>query len=73
MIDTLALVLGHALLAAALLRLALRVDVDEDPLIGRLAAEAADARAHKRQNRRSRPHAPGPGPGPAPGADSADG
>lgn len=43
MIDTFALALGHGLLALALLRLALRGDVDADPLIARLA-EAAAAR-----------------------------
>jgi hypothetical protein len=44
MIDTFALALGHGLLALALLRLALRGDVDADPLIGRLAEDAAAAR-----------------------------
>jgi hypothetical protein len=53
MIDTIALVLGHALLGAALLRLALRVDVDDDPLIARLTAEVAASRKSKKQQRRA--------------------
>ncbi len=40
MIDTIALALGHALLVYALLRLTLRADVDEDPLLARLQQEA---------------------------------
>jgi hypothetical protein len=48
MIDTIALALGHALLAAALLRLALRVDVDADPLIARLTAQSANERKQRR-------------------------
>ncbi len=40
MIDTLALALGHVLLGIALLRLALRGDVDDDPRIIALQAEA---------------------------------
>lgn len=62
MIDIIALVLGHALLAAALLRLALRMDVDDDPFMGRLAAEVGAERARKRQQRRGNS---------APGNDSA--
>lgn len=44
MIDQFALALGHGLLAVALLRLALRGDVDADPLVGELAEEAAARR-----------------------------
>ncbi|MEQ8411880.1 MAG: hypothetical protein RIB52_10020 [Erythrobacter sp.] len=43
MIDQFALALGHGLLAAALLRLALRDDVDADPLVAELG-EAGAAR-----------------------------
>jgi hypothetical protein len=46
MIDYFALALGHGLLALALLRLALRGDVDADPLIASLQAEAAARRKH---------------------------
>ncbi len=44
MIDHLALAIGHALLAVALLRLVLRAGLDDDPLIGDIEAEAADRR-----------------------------
>jgi len=44
MIDQIALALGHGLLALALLRLALRGDVDADPLVEELKDEAADKR-----------------------------
>ncbi len=44
MIDYFALALGHGLLALALLRLAMRGDVDADPLIARLAEAAAERR-----------------------------
>jgi 4'-phosphopantetheinyl transferase EntD len=44
MIDQLALALGHGLLAVALLRLALREDVDVDPLVEELKEEAAEKR-----------------------------
>ncbi|MCU0948697.1 MAG: hypothetical protein MUF47_10660 [Porphyrobacter sp.] len=47
MIDTIALVLGHALLATALLRLALRADVDQDPHIASLQAQARTQRQSK--------------------------
>ena len=47
MIDTIALVLGHALLATALLRLALRADVDQDPRIASLQAAARAQRQSK--------------------------
>lgn len=40
MIDTFALALGHGLLAVALLRLAMRAGLDEDPLVASLEAEA---------------------------------
>lgn len=39
MIDTIALVLGHALIAVALLRLAVRGAVDVDPTIAEMKAE----------------------------------
>lgn len=44
MIDYFALALGHGLLALALLRLALRGDVDADPLMASLTKEAAARR-----------------------------
>ena len=44
MIDYFALALGHGLLALALLRLALRGDVDADPLMTSLTKEAAARR-----------------------------
>ncbi|MGY6637534.1 MAG: hypothetical protein ACXIUO_10370 [Erythrobacter sp.] len=52
MIDTLALALGHVLLGIALLRLALRGDVDDDPRIIALQAEAKARR--KSTNRAAR-------------------
>jgi len=61
MIDTIALALGHALLAVALVRLALRVDVDRDPLIARLAAAAEEARRTRRGGARAKGPAPGDG------------
>jgi hypothetical protein len=61
MIDYFALALGHGLLAFALLRLALRSDVDADPLIARLA-EAAAAR-RKRPPRGPRRDEPAAAPG----------
>jgi hypothetical protein len=39
MIDTLALALGHGLMALAMLRLLLRPGLDEDPLLEEIAAE----------------------------------
>ena len=44
MIDTLALALGHGLMAIAMLRLVTRAGLDEDPLLGELAAEANSKR-----------------------------
>ena len=44
MIDHVALAIGHALLAVAMLRLVLRAGLDDDPLIGEIEAEAADRR-----------------------------
>lgn len=44
MIDTLALALGHGLMAIAMLRLVMRTGLDEDPLLGELAAEANSKR-----------------------------
>jgi hypothetical protein len=38
MIDTLALALGHGLMALAMLRLLLRPGLDEDPLLEEIAA-----------------------------------
>jgi hypothetical protein len=75
MIDYFALVLGHGLLALALLRLALREDVDADPLMATLEAETA-ARRKNGATRGSRSRAAKPGndaatalpPPPAPGS-----
>lgn len=39
MIDTLALALGHGLMALAMLRLLLRPGLDQDPLLETIAAE----------------------------------
>jgi hypothetical protein len=39
MIDTLALALGHGLMAIAMMRLMLRAGLDEDPLLSEIAAE----------------------------------
>ncbi len=44
MIDTLALALGHGLMVIAMLRLVMRAGLDEDPLLGELAAEATSNR-----------------------------
>ena len=44
MIDTLALALGHGLMAMAMLRLAMRKGLDDDPLLGELAAETSSNR-----------------------------
>ena len=67
MIDTIALVLGHALLATALLRLALRADVDQDPHIASLQAEARILRQSKsaaaRRAARDQAQAPAAQPG----------
>jgi hypothetical protein len=50
-IDTFALVLGHGLLAVALLRLVTRDALDRDPSIEAIKAEAAEKRkpAHRKQ------------------------
>jgi len=52
MIDHFALALGHGLLAIALLRLALRGDVDRDPLAGSIADEKAGERKARSAARR---------------------
>ncbi len=44
MIDTFALALGHGLLAIAMLRLVTRKGLDEDPLLGEIAAETSSHR-----------------------------
>ena len=44
MIDTLALALGHGLMALAMLRLLLRNGLDEDPLLEEIAAEMSSNR-----------------------------
>lgn len=62
MIDTIALALGHALLAAALLRLALRADVDRDPLLARLSEEAESERRSRKAGARKRRSAPAEAP-----------
>ena len=41
MIDYIALAIGHGLMAIALLRLALREDLDSDPLVRQLKEDAA--------------------------------
>jgi hypothetical protein len=76
MIDYFALALGHGLLALALLRVAMRGDVDADPLLASLAEDAAARR--KTPPRRSRGKAAMRGdeaapPAPAPLPDSAQG
>ena len=63
MIDTFALALGHGLLAYALLRLAMRTGLDEDPLIESIIAETSDNRkaasmAGRNAARRARGAAP---------------
>lgn len=54
MIDYFALALGHGLLAFALLRLALRADVDGDPLITSLTQAAAARRKHSAKRARGK-------------------
>lgn len=44
MIDTLALALGHGLMAIAMVRLMLRKGLDEDPLLEELAAQTSTNR-----------------------------
>lgn len=44
MIDTFALALGHGLMAIAMLRLVMRTGLDEDPLLGDIAAETSSNR-----------------------------
>lgn len=44
MIDTLALALGHGLMAIAMLRLMLRKGLDDDPLLGEIADETSSNR-----------------------------
>jgi hypothetical protein len=46
MIDHFALALGHGLLAVAMWRLMMRRGLDEDPLLGAIAAEGEEARRH---------------------------
>ncbi|AOL24906.1 hypothetical protein Ga0102493_11777 [Erythrobacter litoralis] len=65
MIDQIALALGHGLLAVALLRLALRGDVDTDPLVEELKDEgAAKRRAHSSAGRKAARRTADAGPGP---------
>jgi len=52
MIDHFALALGHGLLAIALLRLALRGDVDRDPLAKAIAEGKAEQRKARSAARR---------------------
>ena len=54
MIDTLALALGHGLMAIAMLRLVSRATLDEDPLLGELAAEASSKRKAASAARRAK-------------------
>ena len=44
MIDTLALALGHGLMAMAMLRLVMRKGLDDDPLLEEIAAKASSNR-----------------------------
>jgi len=53
MIDTLALALGHGLLAIALLRMAMRDDLDVDPAIAEAQEQARADRAARRKLRPS--------------------
>lgn len=54
MIDTLALALGHGLMAIAMLRLVTRTGLDEDPLLGELVAEANSKRKTATAARRAK-------------------
>lgn len=53
MIDTFALALGHGLLAIALLRMAMRDDLDVDPAIAEAREQARADRAARRKLRPS--------------------
>ncbi|MFN3990976.1 MAG: hypothetical protein ACK4IS_12030 [Erythrobacter sp.] len=72
MIDYFALALGHGLLALALLRLAMRGDVDADPLIASLSKAAAARRKHPPRKSRAKGAATGDLPA-APSPDDAQG
>jgi hypothetical protein len=61
MIDTLALALGHGLMAIAMLRLVSRAGLDEDPLLGELAAEASSKRKAASAARRAKGDVEGEG------------
>jgi hypothetical protein len=68
MIDTLALALGHGLMAIAMLRLVMRAGLDEDPLLGEIAAETNSNRkaasvSGRNAARRTRGHGAGPDDG----------
>lgn len=53
MIDHFALALGHGLLVIVMWRLMLRPGLDDDPLIGTIAAEADEARRRTSASGRS--------------------
>jgi hypothetical protein len=72
MIDYFALALGHGLLALALLRLALRGDVDSDPLMTSLAAQVAERRKAAQRGARGKAGANGDQSA-APAPDSGQG
>ncbi|MEQ5787774.1 hypothetical protein J3454_07720 [Erythrobacter sp. NFXS35] len=44
MIDYFALALGHGLMAIALLRLVMRQDLDDDPLLAQIKGDAEESR-----------------------------
>lgn len=71
MIDYFALALGHGLLALALLRVAMRGDVDADPLMASLIKDAAAAR-RKAAPRRGRGEATSAEPAALPADDTQD-
>jgi hypothetical protein len=72
MIDYIALALGHGLMAIALLRLALREDLDGDPLLTRLKEDtAANRKATSAAGRNAARRAKGAA-GDAPAAPQAD-
>jgi hypothetical protein len=64
MIDTLALALGHGLMAVAMLRLVLRAGLDEDPLLGELAEETSSNRKASSASGRNAARRAGSGTGP---------
>jgi hypothetical protein len=57
MIDTLALALGHGLMAMAMLRLVMRKGLDDDPLLEEIAADTISNRKAARVARRDQGNA----------------